>query len=69
MEAHLEAKLDVEKWDESPFDDRNGVPKLTRAVVIRRYSGDIAGSSTTEWLMAHAEDGSAKFVGLERSQD
>ena len=66
MEADLAAKFDVVKWEESPFDDRNGVPRVTRASVTKRYSGDIEGSSTTEWLMAYAEDGSARFVGLER---
>jgi hypothetical protein len=66
MEAHVAAKFDVEKWDESPFDDESLVPKVTRAVVTKRYSGAIEGTSTTEWLMAYAEDGSARFVGLER---
>ena len=66
MKVHLVAQFDVEKWDESPFDDRTDVPKVTRALVIKRYSGDIEGSSTTEWLMAYGEDGSARFVGLER---
>ena len=66
MYARLAAKFDVEKWDESPFDDRSDAPKLTRAVVTKQYSGDIEGSSTTEWLMTYLEDGSAQFVGLER---
>ncbi|HWD56053.1 MAG TPA: DUF3224 domain-containing protein [Acidimicrobiales bacterium] len=66
MHAHMEATFDVEKWDESPFDDQSDAPRLTRAVVIKQYSGDVEGSSITEWLMAYSEDGSAEFVGLER---
>jgi hypothetical protein len=66
MHAHLAAKFDVEKWDESPFDEQSDAPKVTRAVVTKQYSGDIEGSSTTEWLMAYLDDGSAQFVGLER---
>jgi hypothetical protein len=66
MQAHVVAKFDVENWDESPFDDQGAGPKLTRALVFKRYTGDIEGTSTTEWLMAYAEDGSARFVGLER---
>src|SRR5580704_15355724 len=62
---HLDAKFDVEKWDETPFDGVDA-PKMTRAVVTKRYSGDIAGTSTTEWLMLYGEDGSATFVGIER---
>jgi hypothetical protein len=66
VQTHLEAKFDVEKWDESPFDTEADAPKLTRAVVTKHYSGDIDGNSTTEWLMLYGEDGSAKFVGIER---
>ena len=32
----------------------------------KSYSGDIEGSSATEWLMAYAPDSRASFVGLER---
>jgi Protein of unknown function (DUF3224) len=62
----LSATFEVKSWDETPVDDQVNLPKLTRAVVAKVYSGDIDGSSTTEWLMAYAEDGSASFVGLER---
>ncbi len=66
MHARQTAKFDVEKWDESPFDNQSDAPKLTRARVTKQYTGDIEGSSTTEWLMAYLDDGSAQFVGLER---
>lgn len=66
MQMRVSAKFAIERWDESHFDKRNHVPKVTRAVVDKQYAGDIDGSSTTEWLMVYAEDGSAKFVGLER---
>ena len=66
MVAHLEAKFDVENWEEAPFDDESGLPKVTRALVVKRYSGDVEVSSTTEWLMAYGGDGSARFVGVER---
>jgi hypothetical protein len=65
MPIQLSATFEVESWDENPFDDLE-TPKLTRAVVSKTYAGDIDGSSTTEWLMAYAEDGDATFVGLER---
>ena len=66
MQAHLSATFEVKSWEESPFDEVVGPPKLTRALVTKAYAGEIEGSSTTEWLMAYAEDGSATFVGLER---
>jgi Protein of unknown function (DUF3224) len=67
MQTRLSAKFEVTSWDETPFDDEDpSRPKVTRALVTKEYSGDIEGSSTTQWLMAYAEDGSATFVGLER---
>jgi Protein of unknown function (DUF3224) len=67
MRTQLSAKFDVKSWDETPFEDRDpSLPKMTRALVTKEYSGDIEGGSTTQWLMAYAEDGSAQFVGLER---
>jgi hypothetical protein len=64
--ATINATFAVESWDESPFDETPGLPKLTRATVTKQFSGDITGPSATEWLMAYADDGSATFVGLER---
>ena len=40
--------------------------KLTEALVGRKYSGDIDGTSTTKWLMAYAPDKTATYVGIER---
>ncbi len=66
MDVHAEATFEVKSWDESPVDDGSDLPKVTRADVTKRYAGDLEGSSSTVWLMAYAEDGSATFVGLER---
>ena len=68
MGTKISAKFEVENWDEGPFDEGSGLSKLTRATVAKKYSDGIDGSSTTVWLMAYAEDGSATFVGLERLQ-
>jgi hypothetical protein len=64
----VSATFEIKGWDEEPFDDADadGVAKLTRASVAREYSGDVEGTSATEWLMAYQPDGSAVFVGLER---
>jgi hypothetical protein len=42
--------------------------KLTEAMVAKKYSGDIEGTSTTKWLMAYAPDKTATYVGIERIQ-
>lgn len=66
MDKHISANFEIGSWDEKPFDEAVGVAKLTRASVIKTYTGDIDATSTTEWLMAYEPDKSARFVGLER---
>ncbi len=66
MSFHAKAKFEVKSWDEKPYDEIEGGPKLTRATVAKSFSGDIEGEGTVEYLMIHREDGSASFVGVER---
>jgi Protein of unknown function (DUF3224) len=66
MSAGVNATFEVTDWNEEPFDDATEAAKVTCAKVSKNYSGDITGSSFTEWLMAYREDGTATFVGLER---
>jgi hypothetical protein len=66
MTTHIEARFEISNWDETPFDDGVGVSKLTEALVGKKYSGDIDGTSTTKWLMAYAPDKTATYVGIER---
>jgi len=68
MAATVKATFEVTSWDETPFDDSVGVSKLTEALVAKKYSGDVDGTSTTKWLMAYAPDKSATYVGIERIQ-
>ncbi len=66
MTVHIEARFEIANWDESPFDDGVGVSKLTEALVTKKYSGEVDGTSTTKWLMAYASDKTATYVGIER---
>ena len=66
MGSTITSTFEIKGWDEQPFDEAVGVAKLTRATVTKEYSGDVEGSSTTEWLMAYHPDKTAAFVGLER---
>ena len=66
MDKYIESAFEIGSWDETPFDGAVGVSKLTRASVTKTYTGDVVGTSTTEWLMAYEPDKSATFVGLER---
>ena len=66
MKAHAKGTFELKAWDEKPFNEINGMPKLTRASVIKSYQGDITGEGKLEYLMMYRDDGSASFVGLER---
>lgn len=66
MSESLTASFEIASWDESPFDEGEGVGKLTKASVGRTYTGDIDGESVTEWVMAYRLDETATFVGIER---
>jgi hypothetical protein len=56
----------VGSWSEETFTELGGDAKLTRASVTGTLTGDIAGTSETEWLMCYGQDGTAVYVGLQR---
>ena len=60
------SRFTLESWDEKPYGEGEGLPKLTRAAVTKTFQGDIAGEGQVEYLMMYRSDGSATFVGLER---
>lgn len=65
MSMHATAMVEVTDWDEKPYNEIEGEPKLTRASVKQTYQGDIAGEGTLEYLMVYTET-SVTYVGLER---
>jgi hypothetical protein len=66
MKKVANARFAIESWDEKPYSEGPDMPKLTRASVTKRYTGDIEGDGQVEYLMMYRSDGSASFVGLER---
>ena len=60
------AHFTIKSWDEKPYSEGNGVPKMTKASVSKAYTGEIAGEGQAEYVMMYRPDGSATFVGLER---
>jgi hypothetical protein len=66
MRTRATATFEVKGWDETPYNEVEGLAKLTRASVAKSYQGDIEGAGTLEYLMVYRPDGSANFVGLER---
>ncbi len=66
LKTHAKATFALNAWDEKPYNEMNGLPKLTRASVTKSYQGDIKGEGKLESLMMYRDDGSASFLGLER---
>jgi hypothetical protein len=66
MKKRANARFAIKNWDEKPYSEGQDQPKLTRASVIKTYTGDIEGEGQVEYLMMYRSDGSATFVGLER---
>ena len=60
------ARFAIKTWDEKPYSEAQGLPKLTRATVTKTFTGDLEGEGQVEYLMVYRDDGSASFVGLER---
>ena len=64
--THGRGNFEVKSWDESPYNEVDGLPKLTRANVTYTHQGVIDGERTSSSLMVYAIDGSASFVILDR---
>lgn len=66
MKRTANARFAITNWDEKPYAEGTDQPRLTRASVAKKLTGDIEGESHTEYLMMYRADGTATFVGLER---
>ena len=66
MKQSANARFEIKSWDEKPYSEGQGLPKLTRAPVTKAFTGDIEGEGQVEYLMMYRTDGSASFVGIER---
>lgn len=66
MRKRAAAMFTISQWNETPYSEAEGMPKLTRASVTKTFRGDIEGTGEVEYLMVYRPDGTASFVGLER---
>jgi hypothetical protein len=57
---------EIQSWEEEPYDEPEGGPKLARVRVTNAFRGDIEGEGTLTYLMAYGTEGAVTFVGLER---
>jgi hypothetical protein len=66
MTLHAEGSFEVTSWNEVPYVQVDEARKLTRADVTQRFTGDINGEGSVEWLMCYRPDGTADWVGMQR---
>lgn len=66
MKHTANARFAIKNWDEKPYSERPGEPKLTRASVAKSFTGDLEGEGHVEYLMMYRNDGTASFVGHEQ---
>ncbi len=63
---HATGTFTIKSWDEQPYAELEGTPKLTHAVVVATYAGDIQGEGTSGTLMFYRDEATATFSGFER---
>jgi Protein of unknown function (DUF3224) len=56
--------FEIKDWQENPAGAKTG-HKVTRASVKQRYTGDIKGTGTIEYVMAYRPDKTAEYTGVE----
>jgi hypothetical protein len=59
-------EFEIASWSEDTYRELTGGAKLTKASVTQNFTGELSGRGEVEWLMCYQEDGSARFVGLQR---
>lgn len=66
MTTHATGTIQVKTWEETPYNEVDGGPKLVQVAVTETFSGDIEGEGEVTFLQVVRGDGSASFVGVER---
>jgi hypothetical protein len=56
--------FEIGDWKEKPVGVPSG-PKVTRATVTQKFTGDIKGTGTTEYLMVYRPDKTAEYSGVQ----
>lgn len=64
--VHATGTFKATSWDEKPYAELEGAPKLTHAHVTNSYHGDIEGEGTSDSLMFYGDEGPATYFGFER---
>ena len=66
MTTHATGNFAVKSWDEKPYSEIAGQPKLVHADVVYTYTGDLEGEGTIAYLMCYSSNNIAYFTGYEQ---
>ncbi|MDQ2904952.1 MAG: DUF3224 domain-containing protein [Chloroflexota bacterium] len=66
MTMHATGTFEVKSWNEKPYSEIEGQPRLTRADVVYAYHGDLEGEGSIEYLMCYSSNNIAYFIGYEQ---
>jgi hypothetical protein len=58
--------FEVRPGDETPIDEPGDGLRVTHATGTQRFSGDIEGDGSIDWLMCYLPTKTARYVGLQR---
>jgi len=64
--ATASGTFEVTSMNEDPYHEAEGEPRLTRANGTQRFTGDVDGTGSVEWLFSYGPDGGARFLGIQR---
>jgi Protein of unknown function (DUF3224) len=64
--AKATGTFEITSMGESAYHEVEGEARLTRANGTQRFTGDIEGEGSVEWLICYVPDGAARFIGLQR---
>ena len=64
MKKLAKGGFEIKDWNEKPAGAPPG-PKVTRATVTQKFTGDIKGTGTTEYLMVYRPDKTAHYSGVQ----
>jgi hypothetical protein len=63
MTTRAMATFEITSWEQSTYDESEGMPTLGRATVGKSFAGDVDGISQAELLMAGRGDEGLAYTG------
>jgi len=65
MIMQAKGSFEVKSWDEKPYSEGDGQPKLVRAEVVYAYHGDLEAEGKIVYLMCYSGNNIAYFIGYD----